>query len=68
LINLNAGELDLPNYMATHDVVNVSRLKVDRTELERIYVTPPPPVRSSRSGTSYIIEAIVAHRKDEKGK
>jgi hypothetical protein len=68
MINLNPGELDLPNGMAIHDVVNVSRLKVDRTDKERMYVTPPPPVRTSRSGTSYVIEAIVGHGKDEKGK
>jgi hypothetical protein len=66
-INPNAVELDLPNDMAMHDVVNVSRLKVDRTDTQRIYVTPPPPVRTSRTGTSYVIEAIVGHRKDEKG-
>jgi hypothetical protein len=68
MINLNTGELDLLNNMASHDVINVSRLKVDLTDKERIYVTPPSPVRISRSGTSYIIEAIVGHRKDEKGK
>jgi hypothetical protein len=50
-----------------NDVVNVSRLKVDRTETQRIYVTPSPPVRTSRTGTLYVIEAIVGHRKDEKG-
>jgi hypothetical protein len=68
MINPNTGELDLPNGMATYLAVNVSRYKVDRADKERIYVTPPPPVRTSRSGTSYIIEAIVGHRKDEKGK
>jgi hypothetical protein len=65
MVNSNAVELDLPNDMKIHDVVNVSRLKVDRTDNERIYVTPPPPVRTSRSGTTHIIEAIVGHRPDE---
>jgi hypothetical protein len=62
MVNPNAVELELPNDMAIHDVVNVSRLKLDRTNDERIYVTPPPPVRTSRSGTTHIIEAIVGHR------
>jgi hypothetical protein len=65
MTNPNAVELDLPNDMAIHDVVNVSRLKLDRTDDERIYVTPPPPVRTSRSGTSYLIEGIVGHQPDE---
>jgi hypothetical protein len=67
MVNSNAVELDLPNDMKIHDVVNVSRLKVDRTDNsnERIYVTPLPPVRTSRSGTTHIIEAIVGHRPDE---
>jgi hypothetical protein len=64
-INPNAVELDLPNDMQIHDVINVSRLKADRTNDERIYITPPPPVRTSRAGTSYVIEAIVGHRPDE---
>jgi hypothetical protein len=67
MVNPNAVELDFPNDMKIHDVVNVSRLKVDRTDSlsERIYVTPPPPVRTSRTGTTHIIEAIVGHRPDE---
>jgi hypothetical protein len=65
LVGPNAVELDLPNDMQIHDVVNVSRLKVDRTDNERIYVTPPPTVRTSRAGTSYVIEAILGHRPDE---
>jgi hypothetical protein len=70
MVNPNAVELDLPNDMQIHDVVNVRRLKLDRTDNERIYVTPPPPVRTSRTGTSYVIEAITAHRPDpdKKGK
>jgi hypothetical protein len=65
-INPNAVELDLPNDMKVHDVINVSRLKADRTNNERIYITHPPPVRTSRTGTSYVIEAIVGHRPNEK--
>ena len=62
MVNQNAVELDLSVEMRIHDVVNVSRLKLDRTSKERIYCTLPPPVRTSRSGTSYIIERIVNHR------
>jgi hypothetical protein len=65
MMNPNAVELDLPNDMQIHDVVNVSRLKVDRTDNDRIYVTPPPPMRTSRSGTTHVIEAVVGHRQDE---
>jgi hypothetical protein len=64
-INPNAVELDLPNDMKIHDVINVSRLKAARANDERIEITPPPPVRTSRAGTSYVIEAIVGHRPDE---
>lgn len=68
MINQNAVELDLPKDMKIHDVVNVSRLKLDKTTRERIYITPPPPVRTSRGGTSYIIERIVDHRPETKNK
>jgi hypothetical protein len=53
----NAVELDLPNDMMIHDTVNVSRLKIDRTDNSRIaWRPPPPPVRTSRAGTSYVVE------------
>jgi hypothetical protein len=51
--------------MSIHDVVNVSRLKLDRRDKNNIYITPPPPVRTSRTGTFYVVEAIVGHRPDK---
>jgi hypothetical protein len=51
--------------MRIRNVFNVSRLTADRTNEERIYITPPSPVRTSRAGTSYVIEAIVGHRPNE---
>jgi hypothetical protein len=54
--------------MAIHDTVNVSRLKVDRTDDSRVaWRQPPPPVRTSRAGTSYVVESIVNHRPNSDG-
>jgi putative transposase len=64
----NAVELDLPNDMMIHDTVNVSRLKIDRTDNSRIaWRPPPPPVRTSRAGTSYVVESIANHRSRSDG-
>jgi len=59
----NAVELDLSNNMTIHNTVNASRRKVDRTEDSRIAWRPPPlPVRTSRPGTSYVVESIAKYR------
>jgi hypothetical protein len=64
----NAVEQDLPNDMTIHDTVNVSRLKVDRTDDSRMAWWPPhPPVRTSRAGTSYVVESIAKHRPSSDG-
>jgi hypothetical protein len=63
-----AVELDLPNDMTIHDTVNVSRLIVDRTDDSRIaWRLPPPPVWTSRAGTSYVVELITKHRPSSDG-
>jgi len=59
----NAVELYLPDDMMIHDTVNVSRLKVHRTDDSTIaWRPPPPPVWTSRAGTSYVVELIAQHR------
>jgi hypothetical protein len=64
----NAIELDLPNDMTIHNTVNVSRLKVDCTDDSRIAWWPQPlPVRTSRTGTSYVIESIAKHWPSSEG-
>jgi hypothetical protein len=64
----NAAELDLPNDLTIHDTVNVSRLKVDCTDDSRIaWRLPPAPVRTSRAGTSYLVESIAKHRPSSDG-
>jgi len=64
----NAVELVLPNDMTICDTVNVSRLKVDRTDDSRITWLPPHPlVRTSRAGTSYIVESIAKHQPSSDG-
>jgi len=64
----NAVELDLPNEMAIHDTVNVSRLKVDHTDDSRIaWRRPPLPVQTSRAGTIYVVESIAKHRPSSDG-
>jgi len=64
----NAVEQDLPNNKTIHDTVNVSRLKVDRTDDSRnAWGPPPPPVWTSRAGTSYIAESIAKRRPSSDG-
>ena len=58
----NAVKLDLPNNMTIHDTVKVSRLDVDRMHDSKIaWRPPPPPVRTSHRGTSYVVESIAKH-------
>jgi hypothetical protein len=45
LVGPNDVGPDLPNDMQIHDVINVSRLKADRTNHDPIYVTPHPTVK-----------------------
>jgi len=53
----NAVKLDLPNDMTMYDTANVSRLKVDRTDISRIaWWQPPPQVQTGRAGTRYVVE------------
>jgi len=55
----NAVELDLPPYMSIYNSVNISRLKVDRTDDSRVAWRPPPLlVWTSHVGTCYVIESI----------
>ena len=64
----NALELDLPNEMTIHETVNVSRLKVDRTDDSRIaWRAPPLPGLTSPAGTSYLVESIAKHRPSSDG-
>ena len=62
-IRRDTVELDHPNDMKIYNTVNASRLKVVRTDGSRIaWRLPPPPVRTSRAGTSYVVESITKHR------
>jgi hypothetical protein len=67
----NAVELELPNDMRIHDVVNVGRLKIDNTRnAERISVPPPPPpppVRATKTGNTFAVERILEHLPDAEG-
>ena len=59
----NAVKLDLPNDMTMYDTANVSRLKVDRTDISRIaWRLPPPLVQTGCAGTRYVVEYITKHR------
>jgi len=59
----NTVELDLPDDMKIHKTVNVSRVKVDRTDDSRIvWRLPPLPVPTSCAGTCYVVESIAKHR------
>jgi hypothetical protein len=63
-----AVELDLPNDMMIHDTVNVSRFKVARTDDSRIaWRQPPPPVWTSRTGPSYVVESSAKHQPSSNG-
>jgi hypothetical protein len=64
----NTVKLDVPNDMAIHDTVNVSRLKVDCTDDSRVAWRPLPPlVRTSCVGTSYVVESILNHQPSSDG-
>jgi len=54
--------------MTIYDTVNVSGLKVDRTDDSRItWRPPPPPVRTSHAGTSYVVQSIAIRRPSSEG-
>jgi len=64
----NAVKLDLPNNLMIYNTVNVSRLKVDSTDDPSIaWWLPPPAVRTSRAGTSHVVESIAKHRPSSDG-
>jgi len=59
----NTVELDLPDDMKIYKTVNVSRVKVDRTDDSRIvWQLPLLTVPTSCAGTSYVVESIAKHR------
>ena len=67
MVGPNAVELDLPRDMKIHDVINVSRLKLDCSSTDRILKPPPPPIRTSKAGqTTYAVEKILSHLPDAK--
>jgi len=54
--------------MTIYDTVNISRLKVDCTDISRIARRPPPSlVRTRPAGTSYVIQSIANHRQSSEG-
>jgi hypothetical protein len=54
--------------MTTYDTVNVSRLKVDRTDDSRIAWRPTPlPVLTSPASTSYVVQSIANHSPSSEG-
>jgi len=54
--------------MTIYNTVNISRLKVDCTDDSRIAWRPPPPlVRTSRTGKSYIVKSIAKHQPSSDG-
>jgi len=64
----NAVALDLPNDMTTHNTVNVSRLKVDRTDHSRVtWCPPPPPGQIRHTGTSHVVHPIANQRPSSDG-
>jgi len=64
----NTVQPDLPNDMTIYDTVNVSRLKVDRTDDSWVTWRPPPlPVWTSPVGTSYVVQSIANHHPSSEG-
>jgi hypothetical protein len=54
--------------MTIYDTVNVSWLKVDRTDHSTIASEPPPPpVWTSPEGTLYDVQSIAHHRPSSEG-
>jgi len=62
IISSNAIELDLPNSIRIHPVVNVSRIRKYRDQVKEQKVTPPPPVEI-QGEMEYEVEKILSKRK-----
>jgi len=64
----NALELDLPTDRMMYDTVNVSKLKVDHIEDSGVTWRPPPPlVRTSCVGPTYVVQSNANHRPSSEG-
>jgi len=69
VINANAYELELPEHMHNHAVVNVSHLRAYRDGSKQFAGRPapvglsrPPPERSDPAGDAYVVERILAQQ------
>jgi hypothetical protein len=67
VVNNNAYELDLPQQMQIHPVLNVSRLKAYHDGRKAFPLraradTRPPPAATSSDGDEYEVESILARR------
>ena len=68
VINNNAFRLDLPHYMRSHSVFNVSALKhYHRNEIVGRQVEPPPPITDADGFERYYVEKILSHRRYRHG-
>ena len=68
VINNNEFRLDLPHYMRSHPVFNVSALKhYQRNAIVGRQVEPPPPITDADGFERYYVEKILSHRQDRYG-
>lgn len=68
VINNNAFRLELPYYLRSHPVFNVTALKrYHKNELEGRQVEPQPPVTDADGFDRYYVEKILSHRQDRQG-
>ena len=68
MINNNAFRLELPHYMRSYPVFNVSALKhYHGNEIVGRQVEPPPPITDADGFERYFVEKILSHRRDRHG-
>lgn len=67
-ITTNAFKLDLPHQLKCHPVFNITALKkYHQSDFEGRYTDPPPPITDLDGFERYIVEKILAHRRNRRG-
>ena len=68
IVTKNAFRLELPHYMKSHPVLNISALKrYYRKNIEGRQAEPPPPITDADGFERYYVEKVLSHHKDRHG-
>ena len=67
-VTSNAYRLELPFYMRSHPVFNVTALKrYFKNEIDGRQTEPPPPITDADGFERFFVEKILSHRRDRNG-